>query len=129
MAAAPTTAGLVHSTLADERSDNAIRFPSRQVGCSRKLPCEGVLSKRLAAAAPADHGYVGVPHNGFRCVCLTASANDGSMQCPVCSSPIVITIAAAALDELDRRVCRSCRWSAYVDGSAHGSGYLRRSSP
>jgi hypothetical protein len=57
---------------------------------------------------------------------LTASANDGSMQCPVCSSAIVITIAAAALDELDRRVCRSCRWSAYVDGTAHGRGYGRR---
>jgi hypothetical protein len=45
------------------------------------------------------------------------------------SSPIVITIAAAALDELDRRECRSCRWSTHVDGSAHGRGYFRRSSP
>jgi hypothetical protein len=78
---------------------------------------------------PADPGYGDVPNNGFRCVHLTACANDGSMQCPACSSPIVITIAAAALDELDQRICPSCRWSAYVDGSAHGRGYLRRSSP
>jgi hypothetical protein len=60
---------------------------------------------------------------------LTTSANDGLMQCPACSSPIVITMAAAAVDELDRRVCRSCHWSAYVDGTAHGRGYVRRSSP
>jgi hypothetical protein len=38
-------------------------------------------------------------------------------------------MAAAAVDELDRRVCRSCHWSAYVDGTAHGRGYVRRSSP
>jgi hypothetical protein len=40
---------------------------------------------------------------------------------------MVITIAAAADDELDRRACRSCHWSTYVDGTAHGRGYVRRS--
>jgi hypothetical protein len=38
---------------------------------------------------------------------------------------VVITVAAAAIDELDRRVCRCCRWSAYVDGSAQGKGVRR----
>jgi hypothetical protein len=51
------------------------------------------------------------------------------MQCPACSSPIVVTIDAAAFDELDQRVCRSCHWSAYVEGTAHGRGHVRRSSP
>ncbi|HEX2284675.1 MAG TPA: hypothetical protein VHI10_07600 [Mycobacterium sp.] len=48
------------------------------------------------------------------------------MKCPACSSSSVITITAAAVDELDRRECHCCRWSAYVDGSAHGR-VVRRS--
>lgn len=48
-----------------------------------------------------------------------------AMRCPVCGSPTVITIAAATLDELDRRECGTCQWSIYVDNSVQ----TRRTGP
>src|SRR5690349_4952991 len=48
-----------------------------------------------------------------------------AMRCPACGSPTVITIAAATLDELDRRECRTCQWSIYVGNSVQ----TRRTGP
>ena len=110
------------------RTTRSVPHPDRSVQPKITLSGCVVQAVGLRPRLPIP-GNGGVPRNGFRCVRLTGSANDGSVRCPACSSPIVITIAAAVLDELDRRVCRSCCWSAYVDGSAHGRGYLRRSSP